>query len=277
MKPASPEIRMPPAKLKVSSVLRLETRLGGVANPRWMSLLGQIDGSRSITAAAKAAGLSYKAAWDAVDAMNNLAGQPVVRASVGGKGGGGASLTKHGRDLLSTYRAVEAKNERFLAELNAQLGKASPGLRTLGRMSMQTSARNQWAGTIVRIGRGSVNDEVEIKLAGGTRIAAVVTHESVESLGLEVGQEAIAMVKASSIMIGIAEGARLALSARNQLTGTVSRMTPGAINTEIVMTLRGGSTVAAVVTNTSARQLRLRVGAKALAVFKASSVIVATA
>jgi molybdate transport system regulatory protein len=277
MRRAREEIRMPTARLKVSSALKLETGLGGVSNPRWMALLGQIDSSRSITAAAKAAGLSYKAAWDAVDAMNNLAGKPVVRASVGGKGGGGARLTEHGRVLLATYRTVERENELFLSGLNARLGAAKAGLRTLGRMSMRTSARNQWAGTILRIGRGAVNDEIELKLAGGAKIAAVITHESVENLGLEVGREAIAMVKASSVLVGIAEGARLALSARNQLAGKIARITPGAINTEVVIALRGGNSVAAVITNASVRQLKLRTGSKALAIFKASSVIVATA
>lgn len=268
---------MPRAGFKVGSALRLETGQGGISNPRWMALLGEIDGSRSITAAAKAAGLSYKAAWDAIDAMNNLSGKPVVQASVGGKGGGGARLTGHGRNLLATYRAVASANEQFVSELNAKLGNTSGALRTLGRMSMQTSARNQWAGTVARTRRGAVNDEVEIKLRGGATIAAVITHESAENLGLELGREAIAMVKASSVLVGIAAGAKLALSARNQLAGKITRITPGAINTEIVIELRGGNTVAAIITNASTKQLKLRVSQKALAIFKASSVIVATA
>src|SRR4051794_15948752 len=88
--------------LRISSALKLETRLGGIANPRWMDLLGGLEDSRSITAAAKSAGLSYKAAWDAIEAMNNLAGKAIVATSVGGKGGGGAQLTSHGRELLAT-------------------------------------------------------------------------------------------------------------------------------------------------------------------------------
>ncbi len=268
---------MPTAKLKITSALRLETGLGGVTNPKWMSLLGQIESSRSITAAARAAGLSYKAAWDAIDAMNNLAGRPVVHASVGGKGGGGATLTEHGRELLATYRVVEKENDLFLSKLNARLGNATRGVLILGRMSMRTSARNQWVGTIARITRGAVNDEVEIKLTGGTRVVSVITHESVENLALERGQEAIAMVKASSVMVGVAEGPRLGLSARNQLAGKISRITPGAVNTEIVIGLRGGNSVAAIITNTSTKELQLQIGQKALAIFKASSVIVATA
>ena len=64
-----PRTRMTRSNFRISSSIKLETRLGGLANPRWMVLLGDVDGSGSITAAAKAAGLSYKAAWDAIDAL----------------------------------------------------------------------------------------------------------------------------------------------------------------------------------------------------------------
>ncbi len=265
--------RMTRSNFRISSSIKLETRLGGLANPRWMVLLGDVDESGSITAAAKAAGLSYKAAWDAIDAMNNLAGKPVVATAVGGKGGGGAKLTARGRELLATYRLVANENERFLAGINSRLKHANRDLRVLGRLAMRTSARNQWSGKVTKIRRGAVNDEVEIKLEGGDRIASIITHESVENLGLEVGGEVIALVKASSVMIGIAEGERLSLSARNQLDGEIGRVTPGAVNTEVVMALRGSNTVAAIITNVAAKDLQIKVGQKALAIFKASSVI----
>jgi molybdate transport system regulatory protein len=265
------------SRIRVSGNLRLEMRQGGLANPRWMALLGNIENSRSITAAAKAAGLSYKAAWDAIDAMNNLAGKPVVATAVGGKGGGGARLTAHGRELLATYRVIEVENEHFVAAMNARLGHAARGVEILGRLSMRTSARNQWAGKVSRLRRGAVNDEVEIKLAGGERIVAVITHESRENLGLEVGSEAFALVKASSVIVGRGSGVRLRLSARNQLAGKITRMTPGAVSTEVVIGLRGSHTVAAVITNASAQDLDLKVGQKALAIIKASSVVLATA
>ena len=72
-----------------------------------------------------------------------------------------------------------------------------------------------------------------------------------------------------------AQGVRL--SARNQLTGTVKRVVPGAVNTEVVLELPGGGSVAAIITNRSVKALRLGVGSAATAVFKASSVIVGVA
>jgi molybdate transport system regulatory protein len=239
-----------------------------------MALLGSLETAGSITAAAKAAGLSYKAAWDAIDAMNNLAGKTLVATSVGGKGGGGTRLTAQGRELLATYRAVAEEQERFLAKINSDLGQAKRSLPVLGRLSMRTSARNQWSGTVRKIRQGAVNDEIEIKLAGGDGIAAVITRESTENLGLEVGRAVMVLVKASSVMIGKSGGHRLRLSARNQLAGRIARVTPGAVNTEVVIALRGGNTIAAVITNPSAQELSLAVGQKAVAIFKASSVIV---
>ena len=265
---------MPRAPVRFSGSLRLETGHGGVANPRWMALLGSLETAGSITAAAKAAGLSYKAAWDAIDAMNNLAGKTLVATTVGGKGGGGTRLTAQGRELLAAYRAVAEEQERFLAKINSDLGRSKRSLPVLGRLSMRTSARNQWSGTVRKIRKGAVNDEIDIELPGRDRIAAVITRESTENLGLEVGREVMVLVKASSVMIGKSGGSPLRLSARNQLAGKIARVTPGAVNTEVVIALSGGNTIAAVITDISAQELELAVGQKAVAIFKASSVIV---
>ena len=74
-------------------------------------------------------------------------------------------------------------------------------------------------------------------------------------------------------MVGTADGVRMRLSARNQLAGQITRVTPGAVNTEVVIGLKGGNTVAAIITNVAAKELKLAINAEALAIFKASSVI----
>ncbi len=141
---------------------------------------------------------------------------------------------------------------------------------------MKTSARNQFAGKVAAVRRGAVNDEIEIEIAGGQRIVAVVTRESTETLGLKSGREAFALVKASSVILMVAgDGAKL--STRNRLDGTVARIEPGAVNAEVVVELPGGGAVAAIVTVGSAKALGLAVGKPVTALFKASSVIVGTA
>jgi molybdate transport system regulatory protein len=143
-------------------------------------------------------------------------------------------------------------------------------------LNLKTSARNHFTGTVSAYKQGAVNDEVEIKVGGGTRVVAVVTHESAQTLGLKVGATAHALIKASSVVLATdLEGVRL--SARNQFEGKVTAFTPGAVNAEVVVDVGGGLSIAAVVTKTSAQALGLAVGKQVTALFKASSVIVATA
>ena len=265
---------MPRSSIRIGSALSVHTRAGALGNKRWMDLLASVGDTNSITAAAKVVGLTYKAAWDAIDAMNNLSDQPLVERSVGGKGGGGTRLTANGKQLVKTFRMVEDENARFLDALNTRVRNVDRDLGILGRLTMLTSARNHFAGKVSRIKTGTVNDEIQIKLTGGERLVAIITHESVENLGLEVGKAVVALVKASSVIIGIDTDAPLRLSARNQLAGTVSRLIKGAVNTEVVIDLKGGNSVAAIITNGAAKTLELRKGKSASAIFKASSVIV---
>ncbi|KFI05385.1 TOBE domain-containing protein [Massilia sp. BSC265] len=244
-------------------------QLGGSSR---VALLAEIAGRGSITQAAKAVGMSYKAAWDAIDAMNNLAGEPLVERLAGGKGGGGTRLTARGAQLVENFRLVEQLHREFVDHLNRRAGGIAGDLSLLRRLNMKTSARNQFFGTVSRVRKGAVNDEVELAIAGDWSIVAVVTHESAESLGLEVGAQAFALVKSSSVMI-MADDDGVKLSARNRLSGRVARLLPGAVNTEVVIDLGGGSSVAAVITNESARLLELQEGSAATAIFKASSVI----
>jgi molybdate transport system regulatory protein len=144
------------------------------------------------------------------------------------------------------------------------------------RIAMKTSPRKQFAATVRTVRSGAINDEIELQVIGRLNIVATVTRESRTELGLEVGAKAFALVKASSILL-MTDAGDVRLSARNQLAGTVTRVLPGAVNTEVVLTLPGGGSVAAVVTNTSADALGLKIGAAATAVFKASSVILGVA
>ena len=138
---------------------------------------------------------------------------------------------------------------------------------------MRTSARNQLPATISAVTAGAVNDEVELTLAGGRRIIAVVTHESAQILGLTPGVAAFALIKASSIIV-VTDLGSARLSARNQLSGNVIRLQPGAVNAEVVIDVGSGLKIVAIVTQESAQSLGLASGSAVTAIFKASSVIV---
>ena len=246
--------------------------LGGAAR---IALLAAIGETGSITSAAKAIGMSYKGAWDAIDTMNNLAGEPLVVRSTGGKGGGGTTLTPRAVKLIDTFRAVEREHRRFLERAGAAIEGFATEWDLIGRIGVRTSARNQLYGTVSAITRGSVNDEVSLALPGGHTIVAVLTHESTETLGLVTGAAAFALIKASWVVLLVENdnGAPLQLSARNQLRGTVQSVKRGAINAEVSLVLDGGTVITAVVTNESVDTLKLVEGGIAVAAFKASSVI----
>lgn len=239
-----------------------------------IELLERIAETGSISQAARAMGMSYKAAWDAVDAMNNLADEPLVRRSTGGRHGGGTQLTEHGRQLITVYKAAEQEYQRFLRRLGLgvdNFDRFYPLMRTL---SMQSSARNQFFGRITQIKLGAVNAEVVIGLSGGDELVAIVTNESVKGLNLAVGSEVYALIKASWVIVTTGD-AKLRTSARNRLCGTVTRCQEGAVNGEVVIELAGGKSVAAIVTNESIKSLDLRVGVAACALIKASHIILA--
>lgn len=243
--------------------------LGGAAR---IALLAQIAQCGSITQAAKAAGMSYKGAWDAIDAMNNLAGEPLVERVAGGKGGGGTRLTQRGAQLVENFHVIEREHRRFIEQLAMQADNLTQDYVLIKRMGMKTSARNQFLGTVTSLRAGTVNDEVELTLASGQKVIAIVTHESAQNLNLQVGEKAFALIKSSSIMV-MTEAEGVKVSARNQFSGTVSRVLPGAVNTEVLIDFGNGQNIAAVITNDSCEQLELAVGKTASAVFKASSVI----
>src|SRR5215510_4006725 len=239
-------------------------------------LLREVASQGSITHAAKAYGISYKGAWDAIEAMNTLAGETLVERTVGGRGGGSTRLTPRGQQLVDRFEQIDAAHQRFLKLLDEQSINVDQPFSLLKVLNMKTSARNQFVGTVTALRSGAVNDEVEITLPSGARIVAVVTQESAQSLGLRPKMTAIALVKSSSIVIATDLGGAK-VSARNQLKGKVSRVTPGAVNAEVEIELDGGDRIAAIVTAASAKSLGLAPGVAAIALFKATSVILAVA
>lgn len=257
--------------------LLIDTDMGSFLGDKRIRLLEAIDSTGSISQAAKAVPMSYKAAWDAVDDMNNVAPEPLVHRSTGGKHGGGTELTAFARRLIAFYRALEQESQVALEKLERNLEQSgvcdvANFRQVLRRMSMKSSARNQFAGPIERITPGAVDCEVTIRLAPELEITAVVTGESAENLCLAVGRDVLAFVKASSIVLLVGEeDARI--SARNRFTGTVVALHTGPVNSEVTVHLPGGRhVITAVITEASVQRLGLAVGHTVTAVFKASSV-----
>lgn len=243
----------------------------GDISTRRLALLQAISHCGSIAGAAKMVGITYKAAWDGIDAINNLADEPLVLLRQGGAGGGGAQLTPAGQALFERFVEVQQLQQQFMRQVNqSELGHT---VNLLRRFSMKTSARNTFYGEVQNVQFGTVNCEVILQLGGGDLLVAIVTKESVEKLALTQGKKVYALIKSSWVILAKNSG-ELQTSARNQFTGTVSRVTPGAVNSEVTLELAGGNTLAAVITNQSADSLQFQPGDKAQALIKASHIII---
>jgi molybdate transport system regulatory protein len=254
----------------------LSLRRGGArVGPERIALMEAVGGLGSIRAAAAHVGLSYKAAWDAVQALNNLFDAPLIAAKAGGARGGAAELTPAGRAVLSAYHRVEA-------ELGAVLGRLEHGLagapgddigQLFWSLGMQTSARNAIRGHVARVADGAVNAEVVLKVAEDLEITAVVTRDSAEALRLEVGRPAIALIKSSFVLLAKGEGLRT--SARNQIPGRIAARHDGGVSSEIVVEIAEGKTLTATITRESAEAMELGPGDAVTALIKAPHVILA--
>ena len=139
---------------------------------------------------------------------------------------------------------------------------------------MKISARNVFKGQVTVVKTGAVNSEIDLSTTGGDRIVAIVTNESVKALGLSVGSDATALIKASSVLV-MTEGDGLRLSARNCLKGKITKIAEGPVSAEVSITLPSGNIVHATITHDASAEMGLKVGAEASAVIKASSVILA--
>ena len=222
--------------------LKLQQRL--FADPRRIALLKQIDQTGSISQGAKNAGISYKSAWDAINDMNQLSEQPLVDRATGGKGGGGAVLTRYGQRLAA-----------------------------ISRFSLQTSARNQWFGTITGRDHQQVQQHVEVLLADGqTRFKVAITAQSADRLGLAEGQEVLVLLKAP--WVGMTQDAALAQQADNQLAGRITHIERGPEQCEVLMALPDGQSLCATLPLEQTRDLAE--GAEAIAYFNADRIILAT-
>lgn len=255
----------------------IQLRKGGQSGvgPDRLRLLEVIGERGSISAAAKALGLSYKGAWDAVQALNNLFERPLVVAQPGGKAGGAAAVTPVGQAVILAYRKVETELAAVIGQLEQHLADGDVPLEKVIRsLSMKTSARNALRGVVSAVTPGQVSSEVTLKISNTLDIVAIITKESVEDLGLAPGREAMAIIKSSFVILAKGDEP-LRVSARNRLAGTVVRHDVGAVNDEVVLDLGDGKTITATITRESGKELTFAPGERAQALIKASHVILA--
>lgn len=212
-------------------------RRGGLARVglERIALLEAVARLGSISAAAKEAGLSYKGAWDGVQALNNLFDAPLVAAAPGGKSGGTAEVTLRGQAVIRAFRAAEREVGAAFARLEADLSGDAELLWSLG---LRTSARNALRGVVTAVEGDGVTATVTLSLAQGLSLRSSITRRSVEDLGLAPGRAAIALIKSSFVRIGEVEG-------DNRLAGEIVDREAGETSAEITIALSAGKSLVA--------------------------------
>jgi molybdate transport system regulatory protein len=171
--------------MAIEALLSLKGEEGTAVGRDRFRLLEAVAREGSISAGAKAVGLTYKAAWDALDAMANLFGQSLLMTRIGGRAGGGAQLTPTDLRVIEAFRRLEAELARVVRAIEPEL--AGTGISPLNLVSgilMKTSARNALRGTITAISSDALASDVAVAVSHSTTIHALVTNASVRELGL---------------------------------------------------------------------------------------------
>jgi molybdate transport system regulatory protein len=241
-----------------------------VRRPQRIALLQHVAEQGSITRAAKSAGLSYKAAWDAIDELNNLAQKPLVERVVGGKGGGGAKLSSEGERVLRLYQKLQVLQAQVL-----EAAEDASDLDLLGRLMLRTSARNQLHGKVVGIQTHGRNDLISLQVAQDLVVHAQITQDSTQRLELQIGSEVVALIKAGWLEVLAADSAET--PGTNCLSGTIEKILeaddgPG----EVRITLGNGLTLCALADSARVHALQLAAGKAVRVEFSPSNVLLGT-
>ena len=236
--------------------------LGQSSADKRIEILRLIGQSGAISQAAREAGVSYKGAWQAIDTLTNLAGVALVERAVGGAGGGGASLSGAGVQLLAAAGQLEQARNQVLARLQqsagagAGLGANAGALPALNQLSVRTSMRNllpcqvqslKLTGQIVQVTLAfaqSTSAGAPATAVPGMLLVSRITRESAELLALQPGLAVLALCKATAV--GVMRGERKVAPASgkrataNLLSGRATRVSRGETGDEVSLTLDGG-------------------------------------
>lgn len=197
-----------------------EQVLASQSTDKRLEILRSIGQVGSISQAARANGVSYKAAWQAIETLSNLAGTPLIDKAVGGSGGGGAKLTQAGMQVLEASEILNTARANALKTLGNHQAVKSLKLPGLVSVSLRTSMRNQLPCIIQSMHNSALGVRLRLELDDGQVIASRITKESQQLLDLNVGMPVVAMFKATAVKVA---STIVALGDINLLSGIITR------------------------------------------------------
>lgn len=249
--------------------LPLAEVLGLQAIDKRIDILRRIGQVGSISEAARGAGVSYKAAWQALETLANLAGTPLVDKAVGGSGGGGAALTPAGQRVLQAAQAMASARQQVLTQLaSTSTTSADPARPGQAALALRTSMRNQFPCKVGKLISHQGQVRVQLQLPEGATLVSRITRESAQLLGLKPGLSVLALCKATAVQIArdIAAG-----PAVNRLPGQVTRASRARGGGEISLCIAGGIQLVGF----AAAEHGLRTGHMAMAAVDEAGVVIA--
>lgn len=257
--------------MNIKSNIWFENDKNGFYGKGRIELLKQIEIHGSISAAAKAMKMSYKAAWDAVNEMNNLSDAPIVQREAGGKGGGGTILTQKGRSTIALYKELETMQEHFWSSLQGVSADVKLLEQFSKSMTIRTSARNQLLGHVKIIETSDLRADVTLQILGGEDIKVFITRRSLEEMNIKKGMELFVILKSSWIQLSN----KSEDSSANRLECTLSEVLNDYDNVEVTASLNGGNTFIITMKQDLFNELGLKKGDKAWASFDPSNALLA--
>lgn len=207
-----------------------------------LRLVGQLG---SISQAAREARVSYKAAWQAIDTLTNLAGVELVERAVGGSGGGGARITVDGQKLLFIADVLSRARNQVFASFIANHSSLTSALPILSSLEIRTSMRNVLPCRVEKLEVQGQMVRIRLSLTSGSSgssgsvLVSRITKASAELLGLKKNQNVLALCKATAVQVS-ALRADFPQSMIQYLSGEAVRVSRGAVGDEVSVLLDSG-------------------------------------
>lgn len=218
-----------------------EVVLGSAMTDKRIEILRSIHQGGSISEAARANGVSYKAAWQAVETLGNLAGVPLLEKLVGGSGGGGTRLTAAGLQVLEAADVLSAAREEALRKIRGGANVPESKLRNIAGLALRTSMRNQLPCVVEEIRKVQGAAHVQLDIGSNQQLVSRITLESLQLLGLKRGMPVLALCKAAAVTIA---PTIVAIGGINLLKGTVTRRIGTRADRQVSLELPSGLQIA---------------------------------
>ncbi|MEI7738040.1 MAG: LysR family transcriptional regulator [Betaproteobacteria bacterium] len=244
-----------------------EAALSEETTDKRIEILQSIRQFGSISQAARQVGVSYKAAWQAVDTLSNLAGVPLLDKLVGGAGGGGARLSLAGENLLLAAHSMQKARGEAFKKMESIGHEQSPMLALKG-LHIRTSMRNQLPCDLLSLSAKHGALRAGLRLSNGVRIFGLITKESAQLLGLKKGMGLLALFKATAVRVAPVFAKTQGF---NVLSASIVRAPAKGLAGEVSLSIGQELNVVGFCAFTKG----LAIGSKAMLMFEESSLVIA--